>query len=39
MDDLINGLKETANGKRIARNFEATGGYERTLKDFEALNV
>ena len=38
IDDLINGLKETTNGKGIARNFEASGGYEQTLKDFEALN-
>lgn len=38
IDDLINGLKETTNGKGIARNFEASGGYEQTLKDFEALS-
>ena len=38
VDDLINGLAETTNGKGIARNFEASGGYEQTLKDFEALN-
>lgn len=38
IDDLINGLKETTNGKGIARNFEASGGYEQTLKDFETLN-
>lgn len=38
IDDLINGLKETTNGKGIARNFEASGGYEQALKDFEALN-
>lgn len=38
IDDLINGLKETTNGKGVARNFEASGGYEQTLKDFEALN-
>ena len=38
VDDLINGLEETTNGKEIARNFETFGGYEQTLKDFEALN-
>lgn len=31
-------MEETTNGKGVARNFEASGGYEQTLKDFEALN-
>ena len=38
IEDLLNGLEETTNGKGVARNFEASGGYEQTLKDFEALN-
>ena len=38
IDNLINRLEETTNGKGVARNFEASGGYEQTLKDFEALN-
>lgn len=35
---MINGLDETTNGKGVARNFETSGGYEQTLKDFESLN-
>ena len=31
-------MKETTNANGIARNFESSGGYEQTLKDFEALN-
>lgn len=38
VDDIINGLNETTNGKGVARNFESSGGYEQTLKDFEGLN-
>ena len=38
VDDIIKGLEETTNGKRIARNFESSGGYERILKDFDKLN-
>lgn len=37
VDELIKGLKETTNGKGVARNFEAVGGYKQTLKDFKAL--
>ena len=39
VDDLLKNLVETTNGKGIARNFESTGGYDQTLKDFEALNL
>ena len=38
IDDLLKGLDETTNGKGVARNFESTGGYDQTLKDFDALN-
>ena len=38
VDDLLKGLDETTNGKGVARNFESTGGYDQTLKDFDALN-
>ncbi len=38
VDDLLNGLEETTNGKGVARNFESSGGYEQTLDDFESLN-
>ena len=38
VDDLLEGLEETTNGKGTARNFESTGGYDQTLKDFDALN-
>ena len=38
VDDLLKGLDETTNGKGVARNFESTGGYDRTLKEFDALN-
>ena len=37
-EDLLKGLDETTNGKGVARNFESTGGYDQTLKDFDALN-
>ena len=39
VDDLINGLRETTNGKGVARNFESFGGYRQTLLDFDALNL
>lgn len=38
IDDLINSMEETTNRKGVARNFESSGGYEQTLKDFETLN-
>ena len=38
VDDLLKGLDETTNGKGVARNFESSGGYEQTLKDFDSLN-
>ena len=37
VDDIISGLPENTNGKGVARNFESTGGYEQTIKDFESL--
>ena len=38
IDDLIGNLKETTNGKGIARNFESSGGFEQTLKDFDSFS-
>ena len=38
VEDTIKNLKETTNGKGIARNFESSGGYKKTIKDFEMLN-
>lgn len=38
IDELITNLKETTNGKGIARNFESSGGYEQTIRDFNSLN-
>ncbi len=38
IDDIIDNLPETTNGKGVARNFESTGGFEQTIKDFYALN-
>ena len=31
-------MPETTNEKGVARNFESTGDFEQTLKDFDALN-
>ena len=39
VDDLIKGLKETTNGKGVARNFDSLGGYKKTLKDFKSLKL
>ena len=38
IDDIIDNLPETTNGKGVARNFESTGGFEQTIKDFDALD-
>ena len=38
IDDIIDGLPETTNGKGVARNFESTGDFEQTIWDFDALN-
>ena len=38
IDDIIDGLPETTNGKGVARNFESTGDFEQTIRDFDALN-
>ncbi len=37
VDDIIGNLKETTSKKGITRNFESSGGYQQTLKDFAAL--
>ncbi|MFA9466975.1 MAG: RHS repeat-associated core domain-containing protein [Velocimicrobium sp.] len=37
IDNLIHGVKETTNGKGVARNFEKAGGYSKTVKDFNKL--
>ena len=36
--DIIDNLPETTNGKGVARNFESTGGFDQTIKDFADLN-
>ena len=38
VDDLLNNLPDTTNGKGFARNFESTGGFPQTLRDFFSLN-
>lgn len=38
IDDIIGNLDETTNGKGIARNFESSGGFDQTLKDFASLD-
>ena len=38
IDDIMDGLPETTNGKGVARNFESTGDFEQTIRDFDALN-
>ncbi len=38
VDDIIKNIPETTNGKGVARNFEKTGGFSETLKDFDSLN-
>ena len=37
VNDIISNLPETTNGKGVARNFEATNGFEQTIKDFDSL--
>ena len=38
IDDIIDGLPETTNGKGVARNFESTGDFEQTIREFDAIN-
>ena len=38
IDDIIGRLPENTNGKGVARNFESTGGFDQTIKDFDSLN-
>ena len=37
IDDILDEAEETTNNAGVARNFEKTGGYEKTLEDFSAL--
>ena len=37
IDDIIAGAKDTTNNAGVARNYEKTGGFEKTLEDFESL--
>ena len=37
IDDILEGAEETTNNSGVARNFEKSGGFEKTLEDFEAL--
>ncbi len=38
IDDIIDSLPETTKRKGVARNFESTGGFDQTIKDFDSLN-
>lgn len=37
IEDILEDAEETTNNSGVARNFEKTGGYEKTLEDFNAL--
>jgi hypothetical protein len=39
IEDILKGANESTNGKGIARNFDKSGGFEQTLKDFESLDL
>ena len=39
VDDLISDLHETTSGKGVAKNFQSSGGFDQTLKDFDSLNL
>ena len=39
IEDILKGSTESTNGKGIARNFDKSGGFEQTLKDFESLDL
>ena len=39
IEDILKGATESTNGKGIARNFDKSGGFEQTLKDFESLDL
>ena len=38
IDEIIDSLPETTNGKGVARDFESRGGFDQTIRDFESLN-
>ena len=38
IEDILEGAEETTNNAGVVRNFEKTGGFTKTLKDFDALN-
>ena len=38
IEDILEDATETTSHSGVARNFEKSGGYEKTLEDFEALN-
>ena len=38
IEDILEGAEETTNNAGVARNFEKSGGFEKTLEDFNALN-
>ena len=37
--DIISNLPENTNGKGVSRNFESSGGYKQTIKDFDSLGL
>lgn len=38
-ENILNGAIETTNKNGVARNFEKSGGFEKTLEDFDSLNL
>ncbi|MDF2804838.1 MAG: hypothetical protein K0S61_4743, partial [Anaerocolumna sp.] len=38
INKVLSGASETTNGKGIAKNYEKSGGYNQTLRDFDSLN-
>ena len=39
IEDILKGATESTNGKGVARNFNKSGGFEQTLKEFESLDL
>jgi len=38
IEDILEGATDTTNNAGVAKNFEKTGGFEKTLEDFDDLN-
>lgn len=39
IDGILKGATESTNGKGVARNFDKSGGFAQTLKDFDSLDL